>query len=180
MTIDYESGLSGPTDDQLETISALAHKQIKLQLAFERAEDAYKQAKKDLANIQEKELPEAMLAVGMEKFQLKTGEMISVKETLYASLSQANRPNAIKWLMDNDHGSIVKEIVNVTFEKGEHEYVEKLVEVLEKHGFNTYNVDENVNTATVKSLIKELLGQGVEVPLELFGAYFARKAVVKL
>lgn len=177
--IDYEEKAT-VTDDQIKTISTLARKQIELMHAYDRAEKELKAAKIALYNVQEKELPEAMLAAGMEAFTLATGEKVSVKETLYASIAQKNKNAAIAWLMDNGHGEIVKENVLLPFEKGEHEKVVELLEILEENGYLNHAVDDVVNTATVKSLIKELLEKGEAVPLELFGAHFARKAEVKL
>ena len=177
--IDFENEVPAPSDEQLGLIAKLARRQVEYEEQVAIADEAFKKAKANLRRIQEKELPAAMEAIGMESFTLKSGETISVKEKLYASISKKDKPAAIRWLMEHEHGSLVKEDVIVSFEKGDNESVRVLQKLLEVNGITNFTVDENVNTASVKAMIKELLSEGMEVPLELFGAYFHRTAEVK-
>ena len=173
----FEEDVQEATNEQLTEISSLAKLQLKQQKAADEITEKLKEANKVLRKTQEQDLPEAMLNAGLEKFTTTNGLNISVSETLYASISKKNKPKAIAWLMDNGQSSLVKEDVNIPFDKGDHERVMRLVEDLQDH--YPVAVNETVNTASVKAMIKELLADSKEVPLELFGAYFARKSVIK-
>lgn len=178
MSIDFEDE-TVVTQEDLSNITKLAADVITNEKEVVRIEEQLKEAKAKLRQVQERDLPEAMLACNMETFVTTAGLKVSVKETLYATVTAKNKVAAAKWLIENELGALVKEDVVVSFDGGKHEGVEQLVQLLEDAGVNNFTTAESMNTASIKSAIKELLGEGVEVPLELFGAYFARKAVVK-
>lgn len=182
MTINFEddTGLA-VTDAQLKTIAALAAHQVDLEAQVTRAEEELKKLEADLRKVSEIDLPQAMGEAGMEAFTLADGSSVTVGETLYASFPKKDpkRSDAIKWLMEHDLETLVKESVIVPFDKGDHEKVVQLTGVLEANGVNTYQVDETVNTASVKAAIKELLENGTDVPTDLLGAYSVRRAEVK-
>ena len=180
MAIDYEyDAKQDITKDVLSNISYMALDVQEKEHAVAKIEEQLKQAKAVLRKVQEHDLPEAMLACNMETFVTSDGLKVSVKETLYASIAAKNKPAASRWLIENELGALVKEDVIVGFDGGNHEAVQELLDKLVLLG--TYNVStsESMNTASIKAAIIELLADGKEVPLELFGAYFSRKAVVK-
>ena len=88
--------------------------------------------------------------------------------------NMANRKGYIQ--IKNKHGDVIKEVPSDFSDPSQYTYP---IALLEDAGINNFNTAESMNTASIKSAIKELLGDGGEVPLELFGAHFARKAVVK-
>lgn len=177
--IDYEKDLPDITKSDLVNITNLTRQVIMQEQEVVRIEERLKKAKESLRKVQEVELPEAMKACGMDKFTTTDGHSVNVTETLYASVPKKNKAQAAKWLLNNGLGSLVKEDVVVSFDNGQHERVREAVAVLESRGFSNYALSESINTASVKSAIKELLADGKDVPLDLFGAHFARKAVVK-
>ena len=180
MSIDYEEDIAVVvTADDLKNISNLAHDVIEGEKTVDKIEDELKAAKAKLRAVQEGTLPEAMKAVGMTSFKTTDGHSIEVKETLYASIAKKNMEEAIAWLVDNELSALVKSDVTIPFDKGEQEKMQQFLEFLEEHQVQNRIVTETVNTMSVKAAIKELLEDGVEVPLELFGAYFSRRAVVE-
>lgn len=180
MPINYEED-SKPkvTNDQLQEIAKLAGQMAKFERVLSDAEDAVKKAKADLKRVQERELPDAMRGCGLTGFTLETGESLIIKEDLFASIPKKNKAAAAKWLTEHQLGALVKEDVGIGFEKGETERVNQLIEILEANGFNNHTISENINTASVKSAIKELQAEGEDVPLELFGAYWLTRAIIK-
>ena len=181
MAIDYEDDVKDApiTKDDLSSITSMAAEVQRREHDVAAIEETLKTAKAGLRKVQEHDLPEAMLACNMETFVTSDGLKVSVKETLYASIAAKNKVEAGKWLIANELGALVKEDVVIGFDRGNHEAVQELLDKLVLLG--TYNVStvESMNTASIKAAIKELLSDGKEVPLELFGAYFSRKAVVK-
>jgi len=180
MSINFEEDTAAPTNEQIGEISSLAKLQHSQEQAVDGFEAQLKEAKKALRQTQEQDLPGAMQAAGMEKFTTNTGIDVSVTENLYASIPAKNKPNAIAWLMDHGQSALIKEDISIPFDKGDHDDVEKLMKALRDMGYANANVKEAVHTGAVKSMIKEMLENGADVPLDLFGAYFHRKAVVKV
>lgn len=181
MGIDFEkdSDQTPVTQEALSNITALAAAVVANEKTVAVIEEQLRDAKIDLRKVQESDLPEAMLACNMETFVTTDGLKVSVKETLYATIAAKNKSAAAKWLIENELGALVKEDVVVSFDGGKNDDVRKLVTLLYNNGVSNVRTTESMNTASIKAAIKELLEQGKEVPLELFGAYFSRKAVVK-
>ncbi len=167
------------TKDDLSNITALASAVMFHTRTVSRIEEELKLAKKVLRKVQECDLPEAMLACNMETFVTGDGLKVSVKESMTASISKANKQAAAQWLINNELGALVKEDVVIGFDNGDDEGVAELIKLLTDNGVTGVATTESMNTASIKAGIKELLAQGKDVPLELFGIYFIRKAVVK-
>ena len=163
------------TNEQLAAISALARSQRDQEQRVAELEKELDEAHKRLRKTSEVDLPSVMDEVGLESFTLTDGTRITVKETLYASISAAKKPAAAQWLLDNELGSLVKDTVSVPFEKGDHERAVALQDFLRCEGYEP-GVAETINTASVKAAINELMEQGREVPLDLFGAYFVKRS----
>ena len=166
------------SDEQIKTIAMLADEQLLLAEEIETYTELLKTKQAAYRKVAEVDLPAAMSAAGVREFKLQNGRGVSIETALFASIPKKNKKAAVQWLVDHGQGSIVNEDVIVRFEKGQQEKVQALVDLLfEKH--MTPEVNENVNTGTVKSIIKELQSEGVEVPLELFGAYWKTEAKIK-
>lgn len=176
--INFEADTPLPSVDMLKGISELAEMQLIREVEVERATLRLKEARQALFKIQEIELPDLMLQAGMEKFTLSNGKTVEVKETLYASIAKKNKAAALKWLETNGHGSLISENLSVPFEKGMHAQLTELIDLLEHNGYPAFSVGETVNTGSIKALIKELLADGIDVPLDLFGAHFARASKI--
>lgn len=179
MTIDFEEDQTPITQDDLSNISRLARRVRENEQTVAIIEEQLKKAKAELRKVQEGDLPEAMKACNMEKFTTADGLNVSVSETLYATIAKKNKPAAAKWLIENELGALVKEDIIIGFDGDCHDVVQSVIKLLKEAEVTNVTTAESMNTASIKSAIKELLGDGKEVPLELFGAYFARKAVVK-
>lgn len=169
---------AAPDDSQLGTISALAMRQVDLENEIERIEKELANKKRDLRKVQEIDLPEAMAAAGCKSFTLPDGHGITIKEDISASLAEGKKAPAIAWLKEHGYGDIVSEDVMISFGKGQEAAAVQLVEELVGAGLFPKRTT-NVNTATLKSLIRELLEKGQEVPLETLGAFQWRKAIIK-
>ena len=179
MPINFENEKPAITKDDLNNITLLTAAVVSNEKAVADLEEKLKEAKKKLRKVQEFDLPDAMLACNMETFKTVDGLTVTVKETLTASISAKNKPLAAKWLLANDLGALVKEDVIIGFDNDSSDDVQFLLKLLTQNGITNIKTCDTINTTTVKSALKELLEQGKEVPLELFGAYFYRKAVVK-
>lgn len=115
----------------------------------------------------------------MRSITLTDGSSVEIDETMYAAIAKKNKAAAAQWLIDNGQGSLVKQDIIFSFGKGEDELANKLQQLATNYGFTEHETKDNVNTSAVKAVIKELLAQGIDVPLELFGAHFVRRSIIK-
>ena len=72
-----------------------------------------------LTAIQEIELPESMLHLGLRSFTLSDGSKLDVKTFYRGNISEKNKKQAHDWLRDRGHGDLIKNLVVCSFGKGE-------------------------------------------------------------
>jgi hypothetical protein len=95
------------------------------------------------------------------------------------SISTENKAKAFAWLQAHGYGGIIKTLVEVQFDRGEHEQAVAVAQKLQsQYRKNTVALDEAVHPSTLKAFVKERMAAGNPVPMDLFGAYFFDKAVI--
>jgi hypothetical protein len=180
MGIDFEDDSKTlPTNDEILDVSKLISKMREAQKTVAKLERTLELAKDELKRIAQGHLPEAMKAAGLSEFTTDDGVKIKLKEDLYASISEANKAACFAWLEENNLADVIKRDVSISFGRGEEESSRELVELLDKEGFGRYAVKESVHAGTLKALLREQLAGGVDVPLELFGVFQYKEAVLK-
>lgn len=161
-----------------QRITKLAEAQKVLQSKVATLEDSLKDAKKRLRAISEGELPDAMDEEGINSFVLKSGGKISVEVKMFASLAKKNHPEIVAWLREINAESLIKHEVGVAFSKGQDAIAQDhLKTLLGDWGDNVYD-RVTIHTGSVKSLVKELVADGHDVPVELLGLSTLRTAVL--
>jgi hypothetical protein len=140
-------------------------------------------------------LPDLLVAIGIKKFALESGDLIEVKDFIRGNIPtlsaiakaedldklalQERRDAAIKWLKDNNSESIIKNQVIALFGKGQAADAKKAFETLQAQGY-VVKQEEEINFQTLNSLLKAKLAAGVNVPVEPFGLYVGKKAELKI
>lgn len=162
----------------LGEVAALAERQMSIEDEIDKLDAALKEKKRELEEVSTKLLPNAMTAVGMEEFKLTSGAKVSVSAFYSASIKDENKPKAFKWLRENGHEGLIKRDLTVPFQKGEDKKAEVLVEHLKKKHF-IFSESSSVHTQTLKAWLRDQVESGVQVPLDLFGAFIGRKAKIK-
>jgi hypothetical protein len=156
----------GPTDDQLKEITALARRQLASERTVASAQDSLDEAKRNLRRINENLLPDAMAEIGMDQFKLTDGTAIDIKETIRASISEANRLAAHQWLREHNHGAIIRRSVTITFDPGEDDVFEKVTEFLDANDIE-YDGRNAINHNTLTAWVRNQLREGNTVPEEI-------------
>jgi hypothetical protein len=168
------------SDSAFAAISRLAVLQHRAELNVAKIEDDLKAAKEVLRVISEEDLPMAMMAVGIKKFE--TDDLIVERASAYqASIAVINRPSAYAWLVANEYGGLLKLNVDVHFGRGEKDKAEKLAEQLRKKGIEV-DVEQTIHAQTLKAFVQERMTDTeskVVFPAELFGARAYNIAKVK-
>jgi hypothetical protein len=123
-------------------------------------------------------LPSAFDEAGVAEVTLPSGARIRIVENLYASIPKKSKAEAVAWLEAHGLGSLVALEVIAQFGKGEQTAARHAADMLRSLGLSPA-YSESVNTSSVKAAIKELMSQGVDVPLDVFGAHIVRCAEIK-
>lgn len=145
-------------------------------LAAKEALEAAKDTRKDIAEVRIPAATEGMNG----KLLLSDGRTLEVKEDIRSSIAGEKRVPAIKWLDDHDYGHIVKRELVFSFAKGDDAAFEKFQKAVKKIGMPLVMKENySVHHATLNAWVKEQLGDGVELPKEIFGIFRQRVAKVK-
>ena len=166
-----------PSNEKLAGVQKIAQRQLDLLLAVETTEKTLKDLKKDLFDIETKELPDALRELGLSGLTLSTGEEVVVKPFVSASISKAHVEEAHKWLVDHGHGDIIKVVVTANIGKDQTLRDEAII-ALRALGINPM-ANESVHAGTLKVFVREQVEAGQSIPLELFGAFLGQKATIK-
>lgn len=164
--------------DKYEELTRLVEAMEEAQKHVNECEDDLKRAQKALRDLAEFKIPELMDELGVMSLTLTNGIKVDIKEDLRISIPKDRKAEAINWLISNGHGGLVKNKVLVEFGVGEEETAKDLAEVLTDQ-YENVQCDSDVNTNSVKSLLKTLLEEGEDVPLETFNAYRQRVTKTK-
>lgn len=167
------------SDEELSKVASLARTQRDQEQRVATIEAQLKVAKNNLRKTCEDLLPTLLTELGLASITLADGSQVVIDETLYASIAKKNKIKAAQWMADHGQGSLVRNDVNLTLGTGEQEKLIRLTAMLDSTEFSEYSLTSSMNTGSVKAVIKELLEQGVDVPLELFGAHYVRKSIIK-
>lgn len=154
----------------LEELTGLARSFIEAESAVALAEEALKAAKEKARLLREETIPSAMQELGVESIVLETGQKLAVKQDVYATLTEDNKPQAFKWLVDNNFGGLIKTEVTTQYGREEYDTAVKLLQELHERGL-TASLDETVHSQTLKVFLREQIAKGeLDLPLELFNA----------
>lgn len=121
-------------------------------------------------------------ASNIEEFKLNDGRKITIKEELYASVTEAKKDEAFKWLEEHGHSAIIKNEMKLALGRGDDadERAKTIITLIEQMGISDYSVKRAVHEGTLKALLKEQLAEGVEIPKETFSVFQQRRALIKL
>ena len=153
----------------LDEMAVLARQLIEADANVKAMEEELKEAKEAARKLREEDIPCAMQEIGLSSFTMDTGEKVRIAQEVYASIPADRKPEAFKWLLDNNFGDLIKTEVAVAFGRGEVDDAHNLVRALKDEGLDA-SCSESVHPQTLKAFLKEQVASGAAVPLELFGA----------
>lgn len=183
-----------PTDEDLQTVGELAREQVRLESRFNdhvfgqlvainasvpELEAALAEAKDSLSNIKENKLPNAVEQFGLTQFKLSDGSTVTIKEEVYAGITEDNKPAAFGWLKSTGNEGIIKHNITCPFGKGEDSAAETLIEKLDSLGY-TYTNTRSVHPQTLRAFVKKQLEAGTPIPLDLFSIHVKKQSTIKL
>ena len=167
-----------PNEDELNTISNLATRQIELIEELETLATRMTAVGLRLKQVQEVELPTALLACGLSEVKTANGRKVTIKTVYAGSISEDRKETAFAWLREHGLDDIIKNEIVCKFGKGEDEEAEELIKELTELKI-PFAQKKSVHPQTLGAFIREQVEAGADFPLETFGAYIGKKAIIK-
>lgn len=153
----------------LAEISALAQLLRERDQRIEQLEEELKSVKAAALHLREEAIPAAMMELELTSVQLLSGETVTIKQDVYASIPADKKAEAFDWLEEHQFGGLIKTQVSVAFGKGELMAAVALEKKLRSEGADP-SFTRDVHAQTLKAWLRERLAAGDNVPLQLFGA----------
>ena len=149
-----------------------------VQKALEADEEQIKQKKKHLDYLSGEVIPTMLSEMGLSFLKLADGSSIEVKTNYSATITQAKKEEAFKWLRENGLGDIIKNEISVSFGRNEDNKAADYAELAKGQGFQPTQ-KLKVEPMTLKALVRERIEAGKEMPTELFNIFVGNKTTIK-
>lgn len=153
----------------LDQVTELVKSLLTAEDDVEAAEDELKRRKEFARVIREETLPGVMQELNLAEYKLDTGEKVKIAQEVYCSIPKDQKDAAFQWLEENDFGGLIKIDLTINYAKGEADKAAELCEELQEKGLCP-SLEQTVHAQTLKAFLKEQIGKGANIPLDLFGA----------
>lgn len=178
-SFDYTEYKEQPGDNLLAQLSATALDLHKAQREVERLEEELAAAKKEVTRLEMHELPRLMDEAEQLQITTKDGITVKMTEKIRASIPKASQAQAYHWLEENGHEELIKRQFVIEFSRDEQAWAKKFERDMARRVRPLpCTRKETVAPQTLQKFIREQLEEGVDIPLNLFGAF--RQRFVKL
>lgn len=145
-----------PTDSQLKNVRDLAADLYRRKKAIAELMEQVAEHTVAIGVLEEKSIPAAMQAIGMDSFSLTGGFRVDLEKYRHGSVTKANEPAFFEWLENNNFGSIIKHVLTISFGKGEDKWAKKFMADLAKRKVPIpCERKDGVHAQTLKSFFKE-------------------------
>lgn len=146
----------------------------------EQAELRLKEAKENERRLREEAIPLLMFELELTMLKLNDGTTIETSKDIFASITQAKKDAAFKWLEEHKFSGLIKTQVEINFPRGDHELAKKWHHFLKESKKLDVDLEESVHPQTLKAFVKEQIQAGNSVPMDLFGVMVVDTTKVKL
>lgn len=169
--------------DQMAQLQRLVAQLGSAEEEIERREAALSEAKQVARELAENSIPELMQSIGLTELTTTEGLRIKLREEIRASFfpkDKAKREPAYEWLRVHHHDGLIKNRVEVIFNREQSQLAKDFVDYCDKFG-TPLNVSQNmdIHNQTLVAFLKERVREGEEVPLDLFGAFVQKFARIE-
>lgn len=173
------AAVSAPSVGELASIEALVNRALQLMNEVEGAEEYLKQLKAELHSITTTKLVDALASAGTEEFKTKDVK-VTVKDFISGSLPKdpSLKATALKWLEGVGAQDLIKNHLEIDFDKKQDNVAGQVEEFLEQLGLE-FDRSRDVHHSSLKAFAQERMRAGEETPLETLGLFAGRKAEIK-
>ena len=114
----------------------------------------------------------------MTYLKLQDGSSVEVKTNYSATITQAKKEEAFKWLRENGLGDIIKNEISESCGRNEDNKAADYAELAKGQGLEPVQ-KLKVEPMTLKALVRERMEAGKEMPTELFNVFIGNKTTIK-
>ena len=164
-------------NESLKEVSFWATEQLRLTAEVTVAEESLADLKKELKDISEQKLPDAMRECNLSEIRLADGVKVSVQQFYSARIGKEKEDEAFAWLKNNGHEDIIKNVVSLQFGRGEDESADGILQSLTAQGYSPSN-KRWVEPMTLKAFAREQVENGTDLPFETFNVYVGQKTKI--
>jgi len=182
-----------PASNSLGAASDMGQRMHDMMYEIAELEDLLKEKKSKLLRLQTIDLPDLMQETNLKDFRLNNGEQVVIREYVKASIPsnsaidkqkdpdvkadmEVRQQQCFEWLRDNKAGHMIKNKVEVSFDKKEDAKCQEFTTELRDKGVQ-YNQSVGVHTGTLDAHFAVMLSEGKDIPMDTFKIYVGRKAV---
>lgn len=147
------------------------------------AEEEVIRARHRSAQLREREIPELMSKMGATK--IAHGDIeVELEKVVHGGMPSydkdpAGYEHAIKWLQDNGHGAMVKDIIAVPLSTDSEDEAVFLRDWLQAQGYE-FNEKPSVHPSTFKKWMREMMEAGKPLPTEMFNIHEQKLAKISV
>jgi hypothetical protein len=168
-----------PTNDDLQSVSALANEQLRLENLVAEKELELANAKEELAKVVEGDLPRLFESFSLSEIKLLDGTKVLIKEDVYAGITEENKPAAFGWLEETGNDGIIKNEIKLPFGKGQDEEAKVAAKILTDNGFSFTN-SRSVHPQTLRAFVRQQLADGRPIPTDVFSIHVKKVSKIEL
>jgi len=163
----------------LEEIAIAVDDQLAAQEKVADLEEQLRAAKAELRLISEDRLPSLMEGAGQSQITTTDGTIVTIADKIRGNIPKNDPGPAYKWLEDNGHDGLIKNKIEVRFDRNDQASADAMEKYLtEKYPNVPTDRVMSIHVQTLHAFLKSQMKDGVDVPLELFGC--ERISIAKL
>lgn len=177
----YDEFQEKPRDELMRQISEAALAQLEAEKEVEQAKEILSLKEQNLRHISQSLLPKLADEAGLQDKFTVNGITIVIKEDVRANISEENRPEALAWLEEHQHGDLIKREFKVVFGRDQEDWAAKFEKQLqESEQPLNYELKRGVHASTLTSFVKAQTAEGQDIPVKLFGVVRQRVSKIKV
>jgi hypothetical protein len=174
-----------PTAEESQKLTELGREVAEVDRRIERGEQLLSELKERRHTILHREMVDLMTQFGQDKIGLSEDNVDLVLEPFYhASLPKDDPQPGLDWLIENNHGDLIKATLVVTMDRRDFEHMAPMGEAIQafaKEAGIEVKTERSlsVHWATLKSFVREQVEKGVALPLDILGATVGQVVKIK-
>lgn len=171
-----------PKDEAFAKLEELVRKLNRAEIEVAEAQANLRVAQERLRQLDEFDIPEHMDTLGLKEFTNRAGIKIEAVTTIRASIGN-RKAQAFAWLIENNHGGLIKRNVVIAFNTTQSKDAQALLEELQsRDALNAAGVrgEMKVEAASLTAFVRKQLKDGKNVPADIFGIYDQRSTKITL
>jgi hypothetical protein len=168
-----------PKTEELEQLSSLVDQTLKVEDEIEELDAELKKKKLHHIKLTETDIPGVMNKVKMKKFTTTDGFDVEIKPVIRANVPEANKSKVFKWLRANNHGAMIKTLLQISISPGQEKELQKLLGMKAMDKFPDRKMNGSIHYQTLVSFIKKEKEKDAAFPMSMFNAVEIDQAKIK-